>query len=195
MIRGILLGLLLAPLAWAADLTDVVADYDRAAWQLDDKDARLAAFETQLNTLDAMAQTPDVQLWQGAIKASVARDLGGRSALALLKESRNHLQEAQKGPSENMASAILANLLAKAPGWPLSVGNGKKAAALFEQTLAANPDNIVALQGYGELLADQGKTAEARAQFQKALQVAPRTGREMADQARKAQIQTLLDGL
>ena len=195
MIRGLLLGLFIAPFAWAADLTALIADYDQASWQTSDKDARLAAFEAQLDQLDAMEQSAEVNMWQGAIKASVARDLGGRSALALLKESRNHLLEAQSGPSENMATAILANVLAKAPGWPLSVGNDKKAAELFNQALAANPDNIIALQGYGELLADKGDDAQARVHFEKALAVAPRAGREMADAARQVQIQALLNDL
>ena len=94
-----------------------------------------------------------------------------------------------------MARAIRGNIFAKAPGWPLSVGSSKKARADFEAALAAQPDNILALQGYGEFLAEEGETDKARAQFEKALTLAPRSGREMADKARQDQIQGLLDAL
>ena len=64
-----------------------------------------------------------------------------------------------------------------------------------EMCIRDRPDNILALQGYGEFLADEGETDKARAQFEKALTLAPRVGREMADKARQDQIQGLLDAL
>lgn len=187
--------MLITPLAWGASLQDVISDYDQASWQESNADARLNAFEAQLAELEAMAVSPEVLMWRGAVKASIAREKGGVGALKLIKAARKDLRDAQKGPVKDMAGAILANLLAKAPGWPVSVGNVVKAEDLFKQVLASDPSNLIALQGYGELLAEQGKTAEARGYYEAALEVKPRPGREMADEARQVQIKALLSAL
>ena len=82
--------------------------------------------------------------------------------------------------------AVAASIArAKAPGWPLSVGNSKKAAAGFAKALVADPNNTLALQGYGEFLVEKGDIPGAKIQYRKALTLPPRVGREMADQARQ----------
>lgn len=181
---------------WASDIDALIAEYDQVSWQVTDTDAQISAFETQLSQWEALSETSEVLMWQGAVAASIARAKGGVGALGLIKQAKKDLDAAIKADAENsMAVAIRANLLAKAPGWPLSVGNKKKAAAGFAEALAADPDNILALQGYGEFLAEKGETDAAKIQYQKALKLAPRTGREMADQARQQQIKGLLDAL
>ncbi len=185
----------LAMPSWA-DMTGLIERYDQASWQITDQDQQLAAFESQLGELEAMPETSDVLMWQGAVAASIARLKGGTSALGLIKQAKKDLDAAIKADEANaMAQAIRGNIFAKAPGWPLSVGSSKKAAADFADALAAQPDNILALQGYGEFLADKGDVEQARIQFKKALMLSPRQGREMADAARQKQIQALLDAL
>lgn len=181
--------------SWA-DLTDLIQRYDQTSWQVSDEDTQLSEFEAQLAELEGMSETSEVLMWQGAVAASMARIKGGAGALGLIKQAKKDLDAAlDVDPDNAMARAIRGNIFAKAPGWPLSVGSKKKAAADFVQALQAQPNNILALQGYGEFLADQGDRDQARIQYQKALGVEPRVGREMADTERQKAIQALLNSL
>lgn len=192
---GAVLAIAFVAPAWA-DLADLIQRYDATNWQQSDEKAKLSELEGQLAELEAMTETSEVLMWQGAIGASIAREKGGAGALGLIKRAKKDLDAALEAEASNhMARAIRGNIFAKAPGWPLSVGSSKKARADFEAALAAQPDNILALQGYGEFLAEEGETDKARAQFEKALTLAPRAGREMADKARQDQIRGLLDAL
>ena len=182
--------------ALAEDSAGLIQDYDQTSWQESDTGAQIAAFEDQLAAWQQLDDTSEVLMWRGAVAASIARAKGGVGALGLLKQAKKDLDAAiQADPDNSMAVAIQANLFAKAPGWPLSVGNSKKAAAGFTKALAADPSNILALQGYGEFLAEKGDIPGAKIQYRKALTLAPRVGREMADQARQQTIQGLLDAL
>ena len=55
----------------------------------------------------------------------------------------------------------LGSLYAKAPGWPLSFGDRKKAKAYLEQALTINPDGIDPNFFYGDYLFRKGDYAEA----------------------------------
>ena len=193
----ILLALLLSiSLHAQADLASLIQAYDNTSWKTADSAVKLSELESQLATADAMAESSEVLMWRGAIAASVAREKGGVAALSTIKAAKKSLEAAIDADGSNhMAKAILANLLAKAPGWPLSVGNKKKAAAMFEAVLKAEPTNLLALQGYGDLMVAKKQPDDARGYYAAALQVTPRAGREMADQARQAEIKAQIDAL
>ena len=194
--RHFLASLLLLSTTAFADLGGLIGDYDATVWQNADDASRLSQLEAQLDQANAMDESSEVLMWRGAIGASVAREKGGVGALGIIKQAKKDLEASVKAdPSNDMASAILANLLGKAPGWPLSVGNKKKADQMFTQVLQANPNNILALQGYAELMIEQGKPDEAKGLLARALQLAPRDGREMADEARQTQIRDLMNSL
>lgn len=194
--RQFLACLMLISTSAFAQLAELVSDYDATVWQNADEKSRMTQLQSQLDAVNAMDASSEVLMWRGAIGASVAREKGGVGALGIIKQAKNDLEAARKADGNNhMAGAILANLLAKAPGWPLSVGNKKKAKALFIDVLQVDPNNILALQGYGELMVDAGQVDEARGLFERALQLNPRPGREMADQARQEQIRALLAAL
>lgn len=179
-----------------ADLGELIQAYDQTSWQTQDAGAKLSELEGQLAAVNAMDDSSEVLMWRGAIGASVAREKGGVGALGAIKAAKKSLEASLDADGQNhMARAILANLLAKAPGWPLSVGNKKDAAALFESVLKAQPDNLIALQGFGDLMLAKKQPDEARGYYTAALQASPREGREMADIARQAQIKAQLDAL
>ncbi len=67
------------------------------------------------------------------------------------------------------------------PGWPIGFGDSDKAEQLLRQALQLNPDGIDSLYFWGDHLYRQKHYAEAKAALQKALQAAPRPGRETAD--------------
>ena len=93
---------------------------------------------------------------------------------------------------QGSAYASLAALYDRVPGWPIGFGDGDKAEQLLKQALALNPDGIDPLYFWGDHLLRQGHYAQAREALNKALQAAPRPGRETADNGRRKDIQSLL---
>ena len=78
------------------------------------------------------------------------------------------------------------------PGWPLGFGDSDKAEQLLQQALQLNPNGIDSLYFWGDHLYRQKRYSEAKAALQKALQAAPRPGRETADAGRRKEIGALL---
>jgi len=138
---------------------------------------------------------PPALIWEGIVVSSEAGARGGLGGLSLAKDAKKVLEESLKLDEKALngsAYTSLAALYAKVPGWPLGFGDKKKAEELFLKSLNANPDGIDPNFFYGEFLIDQERVAEGRGYLEKALKAAPRPGRELADQGRRQEIQTLL---
>lgn len=139
---------------------------------------------------------PPALIWEGIVVSSEAGARGGLSGLSLVKDAKKVLEESLKLDEKALngsAYTSLAALYAKVPGWPIGFGDKKKAEELFLKSLNANPDGIDPNYFYGEYLIDQDRAAEGRSYLEKALKAAPRPGRELADQGRRQEIQTLLN--
>ena len=93
---------------------------------------------------------------------------------------------------QGSAYTSLAALYDRVPGWPIGFGDSDKAEQLIKQALQLNSDGIDTLYFWGDHLYRQKRYAEAKAALQKALQAAPRPGRETADAGRRKEIATLL---
>lgn len=78
------------------------------------------------------------------------------------------------------------------PGWPIGFGDSDKAEQLLKQALQLNPNGIDSLYFWGDHLYREKRYAEAKVALQKALQAAPRPGRESADAGRRKEIAALL---
>ncbi|MNR33169.1 Tetratricopeptide repeat protein [compost metagenome] len=78
------------------------------------------------------------------------------------------------------------------PGWPVGFGDEDKAQQLLQQALKLNPNGIDGLYFWGDYLYRQDKFAEARQALLKARQAPARPGRELADQGRQGEIDSLL---
>jgi len=138
---------------------------------------------------------PQVLIWEGIVVSSEAGAKGGLGALSLAKDAKKLLEESLKldeKAKNGSAYNSLATLYAQGAGRPIGFGDKKKAEELFQKSLAASPDGIDPNYFYGEYLIDQDRIAQGRSYLEKALKAPPRPGRELADQGRRQEIQTLL---
>lgn len=160
---------------------------------------RAAAFE-QLSseTLAFTAQRPAVAeawIWKGIVTSSWAGAEGGIAALGKAKTAKADLEKSLSlDPKALQGSAYtsLAALYDRVPGWPIGFGDSDKAEQLLKQALQLNPDGIDSLYFWGDHLYRQKRYAQAKVALQKALQAAPRPGRETADAGRRKEIAALL---
>ncbi|THD05064.1 hypothetical protein B1810_03070 [Panacagrimonas perspica] len=165
----------------------------------DQKDVAFGKLEEEAKL--AVARNPgraEPLVWCAIIESSHAKFAGGLHALDLIKHARKLLLDAEKVDPQVLGGSIytsLGSLYAKAPGWPLSFGDKKKAAEYLKQALAINPDGIDPNFFYGELLTDTGNAEAGRRFLEKALNAPPREGREDADAGRRAEIQAALADL
>ena len=134
-------------------------------------------------------------IWKGIVTSSWAGAEGGLGALGKAKDAKADLEKSLTlDPKALQGSAYtsLAALYDRVPGWPIGFGDSDKAEQLLKQALQLNPDGIDSLYFWGDHLYRQKRYAEARTALQKALQAAPRPGRESADAGRRKEIAALL---
>ena len=138
----------------------------------------------------------DLLIWQAIIESTYAGAKGGLGALSNAKGARQTLEQALAIDPEALAGSAytsLGSLYYQVPGWPIGFGDDKKALEYLKKGLAVNPDGIDPNYFYGDYLFRKGDYAEAARALNKALQAPPRPGRKVADEGRRAEIQTLLD--
>ena len=160
---------------------------------------RTAAFEklaAQASSFTQERQTvAEAWIWSGIVTSSWAGAQGGLGALSKVKEAKADLEKALAiDPKALQGSAYtsLGALYDRVPGWPIGFGDSDKAEQLLELALRMNPSGIDSLYFWGDHLYRQKRYAEARQALQKALQAAPRPGRETADAGRRKDIEALL---
>ncbi|PMZ93078.1 MULTISPECIES: tetratricopeptide repeat protein [unclassified Pseudomonas] len=160
---------------------------------------RPAAFEklaAQASSFKQERQTlAEAWIWSGIVTSSWAGAQGGLGALSKVKDAKADLETALTlDPKALQGSAYtsLAALYDRVPGWPIGFGDSDKAEQLLKLALQINPNGIDSLYFWGDHLYRQKRYVEARAALLKALQAAPRPGRESADTGRRKEIETLL---
>ncbi|OCR25206.1 tetratricopeptide repeat protein [Pseudomonas syringae] len=202
-IIGLACGLLSLPL-WALDAPDqqrlaaiqqewAHVQYEVPAPQRPDAFEKLAAQTSSF--VQARPQAAEAWIWSGIVTSSWAGAQGGLGALSKVKQAKADLEKALSlDPKALQGSAYisLAALYDRVPGWPLGFGDADKAGQLLEQGLKLNPDGIDPLYFWGDHLYRQGHYAQARDELNRALQAAPRPGREKADAGRRQEIGQLL---
>ncbi len=158
-------------------------------------DAQIKAFEELAATADAAVQAnpkaAPLWIWSGIVKSSFAGAKGGLGALSLAKASKHDLEKAieiDQTALQGSALTSLGTLYFKVPGWPVGFGDKDKARELLQKALTLNPDGIDPNYFYGLFLLEQKEYAPALAALEKAKKAAPRPGRELADQGRRAEI-------
>lgn len=189
---------------WALDAPDqsrlllIQQQWAQIQYQLPE-DQRVAAFERLAKQAESFTrERPDLAeswIWSGIVTSSWAGARGGLGALSKVKQAKADLEKAlalNPDALQGSAYASLAALYDRVPGWPIGFGDGDKAEQLLKQALALNPDGIDPLYFWGDHLLRQGHYAQAREALNKALQAAPRPGRETADNGRRKDIQLLL---
>lgn len=134
-------------------------------------------------------------IWKGIVTSSWAGAEGGLGALGKAKAAKADLEKALSlDPKALQGSAYtsLAALYDRVPGWPIGFGDSDKAEQLLKQALQLNPDGIDSLYFWGDHLYRQKRYADAKVALNKALDAAPRAGRESADAGRRKEIAALL---
>ena len=148
--------------------------------------------------VEANPGVAEILIWDGIVISSEAGARSGLGALSLAKDAHQRLDDALKLNDKALAGSAytsLATLYAKVPGWPIGFGDKDKAEAYFKKSLSINPDGIDPHFFYGEYLLDRGRHAEAREHLENALKAPARSGRELADNGRRKEVQALLEKL
>lgn len=199
----VLLGAL-SQCVWALDAADqqrlnsIQQSWAHIQYETPEKQ-RAAAFEQlAVQATHFATERPAVAeawIWKGIVTSSWAGAEGGLGALGKAKDAKADLEKSLTlDPKALQGSAYtsLAALYDRVPGWPIGFGDSDKAEQLLKQALQLNPDGIDSLYFWGDHLYRQKRYAEARAALLKALQAAPRPGRESADTGRRKEITALL---
>ncbi len=135
-------------------------------------------------------------VWEGIIVSSWAGEKGGLGALSLVKQAKALYESAiaiDGSVLEGSAYNSLGVLYYKVPGWPVGFGDKAKAKELLTKALTLNPKGIDPNFFYGEYLVETKQPQEAIAYLERALQAAPRPGRQIADTGRREEARALLD--
>jgi tetratricopeptide (TPR) repeat protein len=161
-------------------------------------DAREKAFASLSEQADAAIKAEpkaaELLIWRGIILSTYAGAKGGLGALSLVKEAKASLEQAlalDAKALDGSAYTSLGSLYYQVPGWPVGFGDNDKAAAMLKQALAINPKGIDPNYFQADFLYRNGRYDEANTALNKALEAAPRPGREVADAGRRSDIATL----
>ena len=161
-------------------------------------DAREKAFASLSEQADAAVKAEpkaaELLIWRGIILSTYAGAKGGLGALGLVKEAKASLEQAlalDAKALEGSAYTSLGSLYYQVPGWPVGFGDNDKAAAMLKQALAINPKGIDPNYFQADFLYRNGRYDEANTALNKALEAAPRPGREVADAGRRSDIAAL----
>ncbi len=186
--------------AFAADdaAMSLAHEWSQATFELP-KEQRVDALDALGTRAEAAIATdpsnPDLLTWAGIIEASYAGEKGGLGALSAAKRARSHLEaalEIDPDALEGGARSTLGTLYAKVPGWPVGFGNDGKAEELLSTAAEQHPDAMNPLYFYGDYLAEEGRTQEAREWLEKAAAVPVRPEYRVADEGRLDEIRARL---
>ena len=200
---GFVITAVLQPLAArAAGVDDAVAELQHE-WEVIkyqtanlEREKRYEALATKAHQVsETYAGRGEALIWEGIITASWASAKGGLGALSLAKKAKAMYESAIKidgNALEGSAYTSLAVLYYKVPGWPIGFGDKDKARELLQKGLSLNPKGIDSNFFYGELLSETNHPDEAMAYLERALQAAPRPGRQISDAGRRDEARALI---
>ncbi|MBI2379168.1 MAG: hypothetical protein HYV16_00200 [Gammaproteobacteria bacterium] len=167
-------------------------------YQLPEQDQE-KAFEALVaeakNLVDAHPGQPEALIWKAIIQASYAGARGGLGALSQVEEAKASLEAAEKLDAQALNGSVytsLGSLYYQVPGWPIGFGDEDKARDYLKKALELNPEGIDPNYFYADFLVEERDYKDALTYLQKAKAAPPRPGRELADQGRQKEIDSLL---
>ncbi len=198
-----LAGLALLPAAQAATVEESVTELQQA-WEVINYKTPVAEKEKKFEALAARAHKvtesfagrPEPMVWEGIILSSWGGAKGGLGALGLVKQARALYEQAIQidgNALDGSAYNSLGVLYYKVPGWPIGFGDKAKAKDLLQKALAINPKGIDANYFFADYLVETGEPQKAVAHLEKVMQAAPRAGRQIADEGRRAEARELME--
>lgn len=143
---------------------------------------------------DAHPENAELWIWRGIINSTYAGEVGGLSALSVIKEAKRNLEmalEIDASALSGSAYTSLGVLYYQVPGWPLSFGDDKEAEELLKKGLLINPQGIDPNFFYADFLISQGRKEEAKNYLDIAANATDRNDRPIADKGRRAEIAEL----
>lgn len=179
-------------------ILDLQHQWEHIHYQLP-ADKQDAAFLPAEESADALIkQFPgraEPLVWKAIILSTHAGVKGGLSALSMVRQARDLLEQAEKiNPTVLNGSVYvtLGSLYYQVPGWPLGYGDDKRAEAFLKKALEINPDGIDVNYFYGDFLYRKGHYSEALSALEKAMHAPDRPDRPLADEGRRKEIQALI---
>ena len=161
-------------------------------------DEREAMFESLRGEAEKLTDThprdAELWIWRGIINSTYAGEVGGLSALSVIKEARRNLETALELDASALSGSAytsLGVLYYQVPGWPLSFGDDDEAEELLKKGLIINPQGIDPNFFYADFLINQGRKKEAKKYLDIAENATDRNDRPIADKGRRAEIAEL----
>ncbi len=198
-----LIGLVALPAAQAASVEESVSELQQA-WEVinyktpaGEKEKKFEALATRARKItESSAGRAEPMVWEGIILSSWGGAKGGLGALGLVKQAKALYEQAIQidgNVLDGSAYNSLGVLYYKVPGWPVAFGDKAKARELLQKALAINPKGIDANYFFAEYLVETGEPQKALSHLEKVMQAAPRAGRQIADEGRRAEARELMD--
>jgi len=184
------------------DLTNGILDiqhqWAHIHYQLneDQQEEAFPGLETRTDAL--IKQYPDRAeplVWKAIVVATHAGVKGGLSALSMVRDARNFLEQAEKIDADALDGSVyttLGSLYYQVPGWPLGYGDDKKAEVFLQKALSISPTSIDANYFYGDFLYRKGRYLQALSVLEKGMHAPNRANRPLADEGRRKEIQAVI---
>ena len=165
----------------------------------DEREAMFESLREEAEHLtDAHPEDANIWIWRGIINSTYAGEVGGLSALSVIKEAKRNLEKALEIDASALSGSAytsLGVLYYQVPGWPLSFGDDDEAEELLKKGLAINPQGIDSNFFYADFLINQGRKKEAKSYLDIAENATDRNDRPIADKGRRAEIAELKEKL
>jgi len=163
-------------------------ELDVVNFDLEAKEAKIKRLEELLPHSEKLAEQNSedagFQMMAGFYNAQYAGYTGGIGALKYAKASRRFLEQSVSlDPAlyDASAHAVLGQLYAQVPGWPIGFGDKKKALKNYQAALELSPNGIDSNFTYASYLYSKKKYAEAKTYLEKANIALARPDRSKAD--------------
>lgn len=181
------------------EVGNLQAEWARIKYQIPEDDDKLQAIHTLEEKAATITATnpsrAEPKIWEAIILSTDAGIVKGLSALPKVEKAKALLEESQKidpAALDGSADTSLGSLYYQVPGWPVAFGDDEKAEEHLLAALKVNPSGIDPNYFYGDFLLQDGRIDQAKAYLTRALNAAPRPGRELADAGRRQEAKAAL---
>ncbi|WP_165872651.1 tetratricopeptide repeat protein [Celerinatantimonas diazotrophica] len=118
--------------------------------------------------------------------------------LKLIRQAKDlieHVISINPSTLDSASYVMLGALYYRAPGWPISFGDNKKAAKYLKKAISIHPNNLTTLYFFADFLAQQGHKKQAITYLKRALTLKISPAHIIAETGRKKDIKKLLKKL
>jgi len=182
----------------AEGILDIQHQWEHIHYQLPENQQEAAFPQLEENADALVKRYPDRAeplVWKAIVLSTHAGAKGGFSALSMVRQARDLLEQAEKIDPDALNGSIyttLGSLYYQVPGWPLGYGDDKKAETFLKKALQINPNGIDPNYFYGDFLYRKGRYSQALAVLEKAMHAPHRPNRPLADEGRRREIQAVI---